>query len=80
MRIFDNPHFDAHETILRQASPGTGEEKRKEVREDRKPFAAIQRVRPPPGRGAARQPEASLAWPAATSVVKRRQRAIKRRK
>jgi len=42
-----------------------------------KPFAAIQRVRPPPGRGAARQPEASLAWAAATSLVKRRQRMLK---
>jgi hypothetical protein len=39
-----------------------------------KPFAAAQRVRPPPGRGAARQPEASLAWETATSLVKRRQR------
>src|SRR5271166_2850964 len=36
-----------------------------------KPFEAIQRVRPPPGRGAARQPEASLAWETATSLVKR---------
>jgi putative endonuclease len=42
-----------------------------------KPFAAIQRVRPPPGRGAARQPEASLAWETATSLVKRRQRMLK---
>src|SRR5271166_2395268 len=42
-----------------------------------KPFEAIQRVRPPPGRGAARQPEASLAWAAATSLVKRRQRMLK---
>src|SRR5208283_4271765 len=30
-----------------------------------------------PGRGAARQPEASLAWVAATSLVKRRQRMLK---
>src|ERR1700757_2399588 len=44
---------------------------------DLKPFEAIQRVRPPPGRGAARQPEASLAWEAATSLVKRRQRMLK---
>jgi hypothetical protein len=42
-----------------------------------KPFEAIQRVRPPPGRGVARQPEASLAWVAATSLVKRRQRMLK---
>src|ERR1700736_1748947 len=42
-----------------------------------KPFEAIQRVRPPPGRGAARQPEASLAWETATSLVKRRQRMLK---
>jgi len=44
---------------------------------DLKPFAAVQRVRRPPGRGAARQPEASLAWVAATSLVKRRQRMLK---
>ena len=42
-----------------------------------KPFEAIQRVRPPPGRGAARRPEASLAWETATSLVKRRQRMLK---
>jgi hypothetical protein len=42
-----------------------------------KPFEAIQRIRPPPGRGAARQPEASLAWETATSPVKRRQRTLK---
>ena len=42
-----------------------------------KPFEAIQRVRHPPGRGAARQPEASLAWEAVTSLVKRRQRKLK---
>src|ERR1700730_12616984 len=42
-----------------------------------KPSEAIQRVRPPPGRGAARQPEASLAWATATSLVKRRQRMLK---
>src|SRR6516225_11345974 len=42
-----------------------------------KPFEAIQRVRHPPGRGAARQPEASLAWEAATPLVKRRQRMLK---
>src|SRR5436853_7672298 len=39
-----------------------------------KPFVAIQRVQLPPGKGAARQPEASLAWAAATTLVKRRQR------
>ena len=44
---------------------------------DLKPFAAVQRVRRPPGRGAARQPEASLAWVAATLLVKRRQRMLK---
>src|ERR1700757_946932 len=43
----------------------------------RKPFEVIQRVRPPPGRGAARQPEASLAWAAATLLVKRRQQVPK---
>src|SRR5437667_612976 len=42
-----------------------------------KPFEAIQRVRLPPGRGAARQPEASVAREAATSLAKRRQRKLK---
>ena len=42
-----------------------------------KPFEATQRVRHPPGRSAARQPEASLAWGAVTSLVKRRQRKLK---
>ncbi|HKM62301.1 MAG TPA: flagellar biosynthetic protein FliR, partial [Acidisphaera sp.] len=42
---------------LRQEKSWKGEWKR-----NLKPFEAIQRVRPPPGRGAARQPEASLAW------------------
>src|SRR5208282_827780 len=42
-----------------------------------KPFEVIQRVRRPPGRGAARRPEASLAWVAVTSLVKRRQRMLK---
>jgi len=42
-----------------------------------KPFEAIQRVRRPPGRGAARQPEANLAREAATSLAKRRQRKLK---
>src|SRR4029077_18178147 len=37
-----------------------------------KPFEATQGVRLPPGKGAARQPEASLAWAAATQLVKRR--------
>jgi hypothetical protein len=44
---------------------------------NRKPFDAIQRVRPPPGKGAARQPEASLAGAAATPLLKRRQRMLK---
>jgi hypothetical protein len=44
---------------------------------DRKPFEVIQRVRLPPGKGAARQPEASLARAAATSLVKRRQQVSK---
>ena len=42
-----------------------------------KPFEATQRVRRPPGRGAARQPEVSLAWEAVTSLVKRSQRKLK---
>lgn len=57
---------------LRQAKSWKGERKC-----NLKPFAAIQRVRPPPGRGAARQPEASLAWAPATTLVKRRQRMLK---
>src|SRR5208283_1804211 len=57
---------------LRQEKSWKGEWKR-----NLKPFEAIQRVRPPPGRGAARQPEASLAWETATSLVKRRQRMLK---
>lgn len=47
--------------------------------DDLKPFEAVQRVQLPPGKGAARQPEASLAWLSATGVVKRRQRVMKRR-
>src|SRR5215831_18535017 len=42
-----------------------------------KPFKAIQRVQLPPGKGAARQPEASLAWAAATLFVKRRRQMLK---
>lgn len=42
-----------------------------------KPFTATQRVQPPPGKGGARQPEASLAWASVTAFVKRRQRALK---
>ena len=56
---------------LRQESPG------KEDGCNLKPFIAVQRVRRPPGKGAARQPEASLAWVAATPLVKRRQRILK---
>jgi hypothetical protein len=37
----------------------------------------IQRVRHPPGKGAARRPEASLARASATAFVKRRQRSLK---
>ena len=44
---------------------------------DLKPFIVTQRVRRPPGKGGARQPEASLARAAATALVKRRQRAPK---
>ena len=44
-----------------------------------KPFIAIQRVRHPPGKGAARQPEPSLARRAVTYDVKRRQEVTKRR-
>gem|GEM_PF-1768520 len=43
-----------------------------------KPFIVIQRVRLPPGKGAARQPESSVAWRTATCVVKRTQRVVKR--
>jgi hypothetical protein len=44
---------------------------------DLKPFIVTQRVRHPPGKGGARQPEASLAWATATAFVKRRQRILK---
>ena len=44
---------------------------------DLKPFIVTQRVRRPPGKGGARQPEASLAWATATALVKRRQRVLK---
>lgn len=54
-----------------RTSPGKEEEC------DLKPFIVTQRVRRPPGKGGARQPEASLAWVTATSLVKRRQRVPK---
>src|ERR1700750_3052036 len=54
-----------------------GEVMKRKMGCDLKPFEAIQRVRPPPGKGAARQPEASLAWETVTSLVKRRQRMLK---
>ena len=44
-----------------------------------KPFIAIQRVRLPPGKGIAGQPEPSPAWRTVTGVVKRRQGVVKRR-
>ena len=70
-RVFRPP--DA-ERLLRQAKPWRG------GCHELKPLVAIQRVRLPPGKGAARQPEASLAWRAATPVVKRRQQVMKRRR
>jgi len=54
-----------------RTSPG------KEDGNDLKPFIVTQRVRRPPGKGGARQPEASLAWVTATSLVKRRQQVLK---
>jgi hypothetical protein len=54
-----------------RTSPG------KEDGNDLKPFIVTQRVRRPPGKGGARQPEASLAWMTATLFVKRRQRVLK---
>ena len=62
------------ELLLRQAKPWRG------GCHELKPLVAIQRVRLPPGKGAARQPEASLAWRAVTPVVKRRQQVMKRRR
>ena len=62
--------------LLRQGKPWRGECYELKL----KPLVAIQRVRLPPGKGAARQPEASLAWRAATPVVKRRQQVMKRRR
>ena len=64
------------ERLLRQGKPWRGECYELKL----KPLVAIQRVRLPPGKGAARQPEASLAWRAATCVVKRRQQVMKRRR
>ena len=66
-------HLAVSGHLLRQAKPWRG------GCDDLKPLVAIQRVRLPPGKGAARQPEASLAWRAATPVVKRRQQVTKRR-
>ena len=56
---------------LRQESPG------KEDGCSLKPFGAVQRVQLPPGKGAARRPEASLARVTATPLVKRRQQVPK---
>jgi len=61
------------ERLLRQAKTWKGGS------HELKPFVAVQRVRHPPGKGAARQPEASLARRAATRDVKRRQQVTKRR-
>ena len=72
LRALPNLH-GLPEYLLRQAKLWKGE------CHELKPFVAIQRVRLPPGKGAARQPEASLAWRAATRVVKRRQQVTKRR-
>jgi hypothetical protein len=63
--------FDVHHPSDRKSS---GEENEHDVL---KPFIAIQRVQLPPGKGAARQPEASLAWVAVTPLVKRRQQTSK---
>jgi len=57
--------------------PATGEVLERRAECNLKPLEAIQKVRPPPGRGAARQPEASLAWETVTSLAKRRQRKLK---
>ena len=69
-------HPPTTERLLRQGKPWRGECYELKL----KPLVAIQRVRLPPGKGAARQPEASLAWRAATPVVKRRQQVMKRRR
>ena len=68
--IFHRPlHHRQTERFFRQGNFG---------REDElKPFVAIQRIRLPPGKGAARQPEASLAWHAAMHAVKRIQGSAK---
>ena len=67
-------HFQCSNALLRQAKLWRGG-----CDDELKPLVAIQRVRLPPGKGAARQPEGSLAWRAATPVVKRRQQVTKRR-
>ena len=58
---------------LRQGKPWQGGS------DELKPCTASQQVRHLSGKGAARQPEASVAWRAATHVVKRTQRVAKRR-
>src|SRR5258707_12475773 len=50
-----------------------------EEQEKLKPLVAVLRDRSPPGKGVARQPEASLAGAATTPFVKRRQRVLKLR-
>ena len=70
---FAGLHHPTKECLLRQAKPWRG------GCHDLKPLVATRRVRPPPGKGRAGQPEASLAWRAATRVVKRRQQVTKRR-
>ena len=81
-RLADLPQTRLHELLpwhwkaerqLRQGKPWRG------GCHELKPLVAIQRVQLRPGKGAARQPEASLAWRAATPVVKRRQQVMKRR-
>jgi hypothetical protein len=69
LQLVDQP-FGVDPACVRK-SPG------KENGYDLKPFIAFQRVRLPPGKGPARQPEASLAWVAVTPLVKRRQRMLK---
>ena len=59
--------------IVRQGKPWQG------GCDELKPCIASQQVQHLPGKGVARQPEASVAWRAATHVVKRTQRVVKRR-
>jgi len=81
-RILASPCIGGDVRQLEELSPGMGPASvrispGKEDGDDLKLFIVTQRVRRPPGKGGARQLEASLAWMTATLFVKRRQRVLK---